>query len=86
MDDGILTDIRTLISRDKAVKDNLDKTSMVHKLISFQENMFDFLNNFVTLDRLFDNSKPSMHQAGKLVMDGRNFTLCTLVPKTVISA
>ncbi|MBR2428149.1 MAG: hypothetical protein IKB16_15555 [Lentisphaeria bacterium] len=79
VDDGILTDIRNLISRDKAVKDNLDKTSMVHKLISFQENMFDFLNNFVTLDRLFDNSKPSMHQAGKLVMDGRFFTLCSIV-------
>lgn len=77
--EGILTDIRNLISRDKAVKENLDNTSMVHKLICFQENMFDFLNNFVTLDRLFDNSAPSMHQAGKLVMDGRFFTLCSIV-------
>ena len=77
--EGLLTDIRNLISRDKAVKENLDNTSVVHKLILFQAHMIEFLNNFVTLDRLFDNSVPSIHQAGRLVMDGRFFTLCSIV-------
>ena len=77
--DGFLTDIRSLISRDKAVKENLDNTTIVHKLILFQAHMLEFLNNFVTLDRLFDSKVPSIHQAGRLVMDGRFFTLCSIV-------
>lgn len=78
-DDGILTYIRDLIVRDKSVKTNLDQCDSVRKLILFQKYMLEFLNNFVTLDRIFDHTTPSMIQAGHLVMDGRIFTLCTTV-------
>lgn len=77
--DGSTDYIRTLILRDKEVKKNLDNCSLVRKLILYQQNMMEFLNNFVTLSRIFDRSVNSMLQAGRLIMDGRCFTLCVIV-------
>ncbi|MBO5958744.1 MAG: hypothetical protein J6Q65_01345, partial [Lentisphaeria bacterium] len=72
--------IRTLIANDVAVSNDLVHCKDVRKLILFQKYMLDFLNNFVCLHNLFSPELPSMIQMGKLVMDGRVFTLCTLVP------
>lgn len=69
-----------LIENDVAVSTDLANCKEVRKLILFQQYMMDFLNNFVCLHNLFDPDLPSMIQVGKLVMDGRMFTLCTLVP------
>ncbi len=69
-----------LIEKDVAVSADLTNCKEVRKLILFQQYMLDFLNNFVCLHNLFDPELPSMIQVGKLVMDGRMFTLCTLVP------
>lgn len=77
--DGTMEYLHLLMTRDKEVKKNLDNCATVSKLILFQRNMLEFLNNFVTLDRIFDRSAKSMLQAGHLVMDGRLFTLCVIV-------
>lgn len=72
--------IRGYITVDLAVSGDLLHCKAVRKLILFQKNILTFLNNFVSLRDLFDTSSPSMIQLGKLVMDGRIFSLCTLVP------
>ncbi len=72
--------IYDLIASDAAVCDNLCTCKVVRKLIIYQKNMVHFLNNFVCLHNLFDKKADSMIQVGHLVMDGRVFSLCTLVP------
>ncbi len=69
-----------LIDNDVAVSGTLCTCKIVRKLILFQMNMVRFLNNFVCLHNLFDTKSDSMIQVGHLVMDGRTFSLCTLVP------
>ena len=77
---NVYATVRKLIENDVAVSADLANCKEVRKLIVFQKYMLDFLNNFVCLHNLFDPALPSMIQVGKLVMDGRMFTLCTLVP------
>lgn len=72
--------IRDLIASDVAVSEDLTRCQTVRKLIILQKYMRGFLNNFVSLHDLFDPLKKSMIQVGHLVMDGRIFSLCTLVP------
>ncbi len=72
--------IRSLITNDLAVSDNLRNCKNVRKLILFQKYMMTFLNNFASLHDLLSCREKSMIQSGKLVMDGRIFTLCTPVP------
>lgn len=74
------TAIRAMIADDLAVSKNLVNCKEIRRLILYQKHMLSFLNNFVCLSDLFSNQKDSMIQAGKLVLDGRVFTLCTLLP------
>ncbi len=76
---GTIPYIRDLIAKDKVVEKNLNLCGTVRKLILYQKNMLEFVNNFVSLDRMFDSQATSMIQAGKLVMDGRYFSLCTIL-------
>ncbi len=69
-----------LIENDISVCGTLCTCKIVRKLILFQMNMVRFLNNFVCLHNLFDTKSDSMIQVGHLIMDGRTFSLCTLVP------
>ena len=71
--------IQALIRRDSDVCKNLQNCSQVRKLILYQKNMMRFLNNYVTLNELFDDSSPSLIQSGRLIMDGRCFSLCMVV-------
>ena len=52
---------------------------MLHKLILYQCYLKELLNNFVSLAELFDLKAASPLQAGKLIMDGRHFTLAVPV-------
>lgn len=71
--------IQALIRRDSDVCQNLQNCSQVRKLILFQKNMVRFLNNYVTLNELFDDGTTSLIQSGRLIMDGRCFSLCMVV-------
>jgi len=79
-DAGVYAVIRDFMSADNGVSMKLAYCAVARKLILFQKNMLIFLNNFVSLSDLFDVKTKSMIQIGKLIMDGRVFTLCTLVP------
>ncbi|MDR0932452.1 MAG: hypothetical protein LBM70_05455 [Victivallales bacterium] len=71
--------VRDLIASDLAAAPRIGACEELHKLILFQNHLREFLSNFVNLSCLFNPETPSLLQAGKLVMDGRCFTLCSIV-------
>lgn len=71
--------LRAMMEDDLSVAKEIAACEQLKKLILFQKYMLEFVNNFVTLDRLFDPNRLSMIQPGKLTMDGRNFTLASSV-------
>ena len=71
--------LRKMIAADLAAAPRIEACERLHKLILFQRYLRGFLNNFVNLSCLFNPGEPSPLQAGKLVMDGRCFTLVSIV-------
>lgn len=64
-----------LMEEDLAVANQLQCCNDLLKLALFQRYLIQFLNNYANLRELFNPAGPSMLQWGKLVMDGRHFTL-----------
>ena len=75
--DGMAGKLEELIALDKSSGENVMCFSQVRKLILFQQNLFEFLNNYVSLKELFVLEHSSMLQHGELIMDGRHFSLVT---------
>ena len=71
--------LRGMLTDDLSVAGEIAACEQLRKLILFQQHMLEFVNNFVTLDRLFDPNRLSMIQPGVLTMDGRHFTLASSV-------
>ena len=69
-------ELRKLIENDKSVADEIAAIEDVEKLLLYQIHLLDFSRNYISLSDLFEPEGPSMIQAGRLVMDGRNFDLC----------
>lgn len=76
--------LRDMIAADLAVAPRISACEQLLKLILFQRYLLEFLNNFVNLSKLFTPGAPSLLQAGKLVMDGRNFTLVSIVKDVAV--
>ena len=74
-----LTELKKLSDADLEFAPAVDSSTALLKLALFQRDMMEFLNNFVALPDLFDTRRPSRLQMGKLVMDGRHFTLAVPV-------
>ena len=68
-----------MIAFDAERKDEIGCFKDVRKLILYQRHMLEFMNNYVSLKSLFDQEITSMLLAGRLIMDGRHFTLTTRV-------
>ncbi|MBP5182604.1 MAG: hypothetical protein J6331_06215, partial [Lentisphaeria bacterium] len=77
LNEGMVGKLQELIELDKSSGENILCFSQVRKLILFQQNLLEFLNNFVSLKELFDLSRQAMLQHGELIMDGRHFSLVT---------
>ena len=71
--------LRTACSNDLNAGTALAGIDMLHKVMLYQAYLKELLNNFVSLAELFDLSAKSPLQAGKLIMDGRHFTLAVPV-------
>ena len=71
--------LKTACSNDLNAGTALAGIDMLHKLMLYQAYLKELLNNFVSLAELFDLEAKSPLQAGKLVMDGRHFTLAVPV-------
>ena len=79
LNDSVMEELKTACANDLNAGTALAGIDMLHKLMLFQRYLKELLNNFVTLSALFDLNAVSPLQAGKLVMDGRHFTLAVPV-------
>ena len=77
--DPVMELLRTACANDLCAGTALAGIDALHKLMLFQRYLKELLNNFVSLSALFDIKADSPLQAGKLVMDGRHFTLAVPV-------
>ena len=77
--ENIADKITAMIAFDAERKDEIGCFKDVRKLILYQRHMLEFMNNYVSLKSLFDQEITSMLLAGRLIMDGRHFTLTTRV-------
>lgn len=77
--DGSLEELRRRIDEDLTIARELTAYHSLIKLTLFQQYLLEFLNNYVSLDALFNPRAASMLQTGKLVMDGRHYTFATPV-------
>ena len=76
-------ELKELIASDLSFAPVVSAGETLLKLALFQQHMLKFLNNFVSLSELFNPLAPSHLQMGKLVMDGRHFTLAVKVKNPV---
>jgi len=72
--------LRELSDADLAEAKMLAARDDLAKLVSFQQYILEFLCNFVNLSRLFTPGRVSALQLGRLVIDGRIYSLTTPVP------
>ena len=72
-------ELKRMMENDRSAEREISACSQLRKLILYQKYMLDFVNNFVSLGRLFDPTRLSLIQPGALTMDGRRFTLASLV-------
>ena len=68
--------ISSLIDDDLKVSSELEQVNNLEKLLLYTKWIIDFLNNYISLSAVYNPEKQSMVQAGKLVLDGRIFTMC----------
>lgn len=71
--------LKELIDSDLSFAPVISAGETLLKMAYFQEYLMEFLNNFVSLTDLFNSKRVSRLQMGKLVMDGRHFTLTVRV-------
>ncbi len=66
--------LRALIAADKAAASEIQQLQNLEKLILYHQWLFEFVNNYVSLPRLFDVERRAMFEMGTLVLWGREFT------------
>jgi len=66
--------VRELIQRDLSVAAEMAAITDVEKLILYQKWMIRFANNTISLSNLFNPERPALFQAGRLIMNGMDFT------------
>lgn len=72
-------ELKELIASDLSFAPVISAGETLLKMAYFQQYMMEFLNNFISLTDLFNPDRVSRLQMGKLVMDGRHFTLTVRV-------
>lgn len=72
--------ILKMIDEDLRAQREISAYDSLRKLVLYQKYMLDFVNNFVSLEKLFDPEVPSLIQPGKLILDSRHFSLVSKVP------
>ena len=72
-------ELKEMIASDLSFAPVISAGETLLKMAYFQQFLMEFLNNFVSLSDLFNVRRFSRLQMGKLVMDGRHFTLTVRV-------
>lgn len=71
--------LKNLIEADLSFAPVIGAGETLLKMALYQQSLMELLNNFVALPDLFNPLHPSRLQMGKLIMDGRHFTLAVKV-------
>ena len=81
---GVAEKLTALAQNDLGYAAAVAANSALLKLALYQSFMLEFLNNFVSLSALFNPGAVSRLQMGKLVLDGRHFTLTVPVKNVAV--
>jgi hypothetical protein len=71
--------LRALIAADKAAATEIQQLQNLEKLILYHQWLFEFVNNYVSLPRLFNVGQRAMFEMGTLILWGREFTFSVKV-------
>ena len=71
--------IEALIERDLQLANHANSIERVDNLLRLNKNLFQLLNNFVSLRDFYDPERLAIFQQGTLYLDGRSCELCVLV-------
>ncbi len=72
-------EISALLQKDQSLASASDAIDSVEKLIRYQRNLFQLLNNFVSFRDFYTAQNKAVFQAGSLYLDGRNCDFCLRV-------
>jgi len=68
-----------LLAEDKVIASQIAHIEALERLLLFQSLFVRFLNNFVSLNDVYNPQRPTLVRAGTLVLDGRRFTFVVRV-------
>ena len=64
--------VEKIIALSNTTAFELDNLRLVEKLLLYQQNILNFVNNFVSFPLLYNINKRALFEKGSLVIDGRN--------------
>src|SRR5688500_13493205 len=71
--------IDNLITQDKAVESEVKAIRSVEKLLRYNRDLFNLVNNFVSFRSFYTGRDRALFQLGTLYLDGRSCDLCVTV-------
>lgn len=72
-------EINGLISQDKAVEEEVKAIRSVEKLLRYNRDLFNLVNNFVSFRNFYTGKAKAIFQVGTLFLDGRSCELCVKI-------
>lgn len=74
-----INNLRKLFAADQSIGGVVDALKKLERLLLYCRYMLTFVNNFVCFEDFFNEERTSMLQAGRLIMDGRSYTLAVWI-------
>ena len=71
--------IDDLIARDKAVEPEVKAIRSVERLLRYNRDLFNLVNNFVSFRNFYTGKDKAIFQVGRLYLDGRSCDLCVRI-------
>ncbi|NOT83102.1 MAG: hypothetical protein HOP01_10365 [Gallionella sp.] len=73
------TDVNALITKDKGVVEEVQAIRSVEKLLRYNRDLFNLVNNFVSFRNFYTGKDKAIFQVGTLFLDGRSCELCVKI-------
>lgn len=73
------TDVNALITKDKGVAEEVQAIRSVEKLLRYNRDLFNLVNNFVSFRNFYTGKDKAIFQVGTLFLDGRSCELCVKI-------
>lgn len=72
-------DVNALIKKDKGIAEEVQAIRSVEKLLRYNRDLFNLVNNFVSFRNFYTGKDKAIFQVGTLFLDGRSCELCVKV-------